>query len=123
MLVLTSHLNTSITLAAHLHPGLGQSDPHGELLPHEDVWVVSLAKASLQLVELARCEPRSVTFLFGVFVLDSEDVLVLALAVLVLNVEPEAVALLRSVLVTVPTVACHGVNVGFGFPDLTALAN
>ena len=42
----------------YLDPGLCEADPHGELLPHEDVWVVSLAETSLQLVQLARTEPE-----------------------------------------------------------------
>ncbi len=43
---------------SYLDPGLGEPDPHGELLPHEDVWVVSLPETSLKLVQLARAEPE-----------------------------------------------------------------
>jgi len=42
----------------YLDAGLGEANPHGELLPHEDVWVVSLSETSLQLVQLARAEPK-----------------------------------------------------------------
>ncbi len=42
----------------YLDPGLGEADPHGELLPHEDVRVVGLPKTSLQLIQLARAEPK-----------------------------------------------------------------
>jgi hypothetical protein len=43
----------------YLDPGLREADPHGELLPHEDVRVVSLAKTTLQLIQLTRAEPAN----------------------------------------------------------------
>lgn len=52
----------------HLHPGLGQPDPHRDLLPHEDVRVVRLGEAPLQLVQLGRRETGSVPLLFAIFV-------------------------------------------------------
>ena len=42
----------------YLDPGLCEAEPHGELLPHEDVRVVSLPETPLQLVQLARTEPE-----------------------------------------------------------------
>ena len=79
---------------------------------------MGLTEASLQLVQLAGSEPSSVTFLLGVLVLDSEEVLVLGLVVLVVNVQPESVALLGPELLTVRT---EGVEVWFRFSNLTAL--
>lgn len=40
-----------------LYPALGESDAHGDLLPHENVGVVRLSEAPLQLVQLRRREP------------------------------------------------------------------
>lgn len=48
----------------HLHSGLRQADPQRQLLPHEDVRVVRLGEAPLQLVELCRGEAGPVPFLF-----------------------------------------------------------
>ena len=82
---------------------------------------MGLTEAPLKLVQLPRGESGSVSFLFGIFVLESEEVLVLGLLVLVINVQPETVGGVLSVLVTVHIVPTERVRVGFGFPDLTAL--
>merc|ERR1712015_400853 len=50
----------------YLDSGLGEANPHGELLPHEDVRVVGLSEAALQLVELAGGEARAVPLLLAV---------------------------------------------------------
>lgn len=47
----------------YLHSGLGQPDTQRQLLAHEDVGVVRLSEASLQLVELRRGEARPVALL------------------------------------------------------------
>lgn len=52
-------------LMTYLHSGLGEPDPHGDLLPHEDVRVVRLGEAALQLVELGGREPRAVPLLLA----------------------------------------------------------
>ena len=52
---------------------------------------MSLTKTSLQFIQLARSEPSSVSFLLGIFVVESEEILVLDLPVLVVNVQPELV--------------------------------
>ena len=41
----------------YLYSGLCEAYPHGELLPHEDVGVVRLSEAPLQLVQLPGSEP------------------------------------------------------------------
>ena len=61
------------------------------------------------------------SLLLRILVVESEEILVLSLTVLVVNVQPETVGGVLSVLVTVHTVPTEGVRVGFGFPDLTAL--
>ena len=96
MLVLTSLPpsllpNKPWLVSAYLDSGLCQAYPHGELLPHEDVRVVSLTKTSLQFIQLAGSEPGSVSFLLGIFVVESEEILVLDLPVLVVDVQPELV--------------------------------
>ena len=55
--------NSATSVPAYLHAGLCEADPHGELLPHEDVRVVGLAEAPLQLVQLAGRKPGSVPLL------------------------------------------------------------
>lgn len=50
--------------ASYLHSGLRQTDPQRQLLPHEDVRVVRLGEAPLQLVELRRGEAGPVPLLF-----------------------------------------------------------
>lgn len=47
----------------YLHSGLSEADPHGDLLAHENVWIVGLAEAPFQLVELRRREPGPVSLL------------------------------------------------------------
>lgn len=47
----------------HLNPRLGESDPHGDLLAHEDVRVVGLREAPLQFVQLGGCEAGAVALL------------------------------------------------------------
>lgn len=48
-----SHVpRTARAAASYLHPGLGQVDLHGQLLPSEHVRVVSLGKDSLQSLQL-----------------------------------------------------------------------
>ena len=43
----------------------GESDAHGDLFAHENVRVVSLGEAALQLVELGGSETGPVPLLFG----------------------------------------------------------
>ena len=52
---------------------------------------MSLAETSLQFIQLAGSEPSSVSFLLGIFVVESEEILVLDLPVLVVEVQPELV--------------------------------
>lgn len=47
----------------YLDSRLCQSDPRGEVFPHEHVRVVRPCEAPLELVELGRREPGPVTFL------------------------------------------------------------
>jgi len=47
----------------HLDAGLGEADPHGDLLAHEDVRVVGLREAALQLVQLGGSEAGAVALL------------------------------------------------------------
>lgn len=54
------HTCTSV----YLNSGLGEADPQRQLLPHEDVRVVGLGEAALQLVELRRGEAGPVPLLF-----------------------------------------------------------
>jgi len=54
---------------AYLHPGLGEADAQRQLLPHEDVRVVRLGEAPLQLVQLRRREARPVPLLLLVLAL------------------------------------------------------
>lgn len=49
--------------ARYLHSGLGEADPHGDLLAHENVRIVGLAETPFQLVQLRRREPGSVSLL------------------------------------------------------------
>ena len=79
---------------------------------------MSLAETSLQFIQLAGSEPSSVSFLLGIFVVESEEILVLNLPVLVVNVQPELVVVQAGVLPV-----SHRVEVAwFGFSYLTALA-
>ena len=45
-----------LRVCSHLDPGLGELEPHGEVLPGEHVRVLSLLKTPLQLMELEGCE-------------------------------------------------------------------
>lgn len=54
---------TIIYVRFYLHSGLGESDPHGDLLAHEYVRIVGLAETPFQLVELRRREPGPVSLL------------------------------------------------------------
>ena len=81
-----------------LYPGLWQVDLERHLLSHEDVWVVSLTETSLQFIQLARREPGSVSLLLRILVVESEEVLVLDLTVLVVDVQPELVVVVARVL-------------------------
>jgi hypothetical protein len=56
------------TAIAHLYPGLCETNPHGDLLPHEDIRVVRLGEAALQLVQLRRREAGSMSLLLRRFV-------------------------------------------------------
>jgi len=47
----------------HLDAGLREADPHGDLLAHEDVRVVGLREAALQLVQLGGSEAGAVPLL------------------------------------------------------------
>lgn len=47
----------------HLNAGLGEANAHCDLLAHEDVRVVCLAEAALQLVQLRRREACAVSLL------------------------------------------------------------
>lgn len=47
----------------YLYSGLGETDSHGDLLAHENVRIVGLAEAPLQLVELRRREPGPMSLL------------------------------------------------------------
>ena len=49
----------------NLYPGRREANPHGDLFPHEDVRVVCLGEASLQLVELCWSEPGAVPLLLA----------------------------------------------------------
>lgn len=48
----------------YLYSWLGETDPHGDLLSHENVRIVGLAEAPFQLVELRRRKPGPVSLLF-----------------------------------------------------------
>ncbi len=73
--------NGSHFFIAYLHPGLSEPDSQRQLLPHEDVWIMRLGEAPLQLVELRRREARAVAFLLPILV----EVLMLLLLLLVLR--------------------------------------
>lgn len=47
----------------HLDAGLGEADAHGDLLAHEDVRIVGLREAALQLVQLGGREAGAVALL------------------------------------------------------------
>ena len=47
---------TTLWTLLYLYSGLGKIKSECELLPSEDVWVLSLLKCSLQLMELEGCE-------------------------------------------------------------------
>ena len=40
------------THTTHLYTGLGEVDPHGQVLPHEDIRIVGLRERLLQLLQL-----------------------------------------------------------------------
>lgn len=44
----------------YLHPGLGQTDPHRDLLPEEHVRIMRLLEQRLQLLQLLRTERRPI---------------------------------------------------------------
>lgn len=48
-----------------LYSGFGEADPHGNFFSHEDIRIVRLGEAPLQLVELSGCEARPVPFLLS----------------------------------------------------------
>lgn len=62
-----SYSNTEYT---YLHASFCQIDAHGEILAHEDVWIVRLGKRGLQLLQLVAgergAEPPLLPFALGV---------------------------------------------------------
>ena len=52
-----------VELFSYLNSGFSQADSHGQLLPHEDVRIMSLGERPLELVQLRRREPRPMPFL------------------------------------------------------------
>lgn len=50
-----------------------KADFHGYLLPEEDVRIVGPIETPFELVQLGRCEPRSVPFLLGRLVIALPD--------------------------------------------------
>lgn len=63
-----SHKQKKNSNATYLNTRLGQPDPHGDLLPHEDVRVVRLREAPFQFVQLSRGKASSMPLLFAIFV-------------------------------------------------------
>jgi hypothetical protein len=54
-------MSCEIGCCSYLDPRLGESYSERELLPHEDVRVVRLAKVALQLTQLSGTEAGAVT--------------------------------------------------------------
>jgi len=57
----------SSVLKPHLHSGLSEVHPAGEVLSHEGVWVVCPLKDALQSLQLAAVERRPVPPLLSLF--------------------------------------------------------
>lgn len=53
---------------AHLHPGLCESNPHGDLLSHEYVRIVGLREAAFQFIQLRGREAGTMSLLLRRFV-------------------------------------------------------
>ena len=48
----------------YLNSRLGETNACGEVLSHENVWVVSPSETPLKLIELSRCETSAMALLF-----------------------------------------------------------
>ncbi|GBM86150.1 hypothetical protein AVEN_48296-1 [Araneus ventricosus] len=66
--IISINCNDKERRMAYLHPRFCEPYTHGQLFPHENVWVMCFGEAPFELLELCGREPRPVPLLFDGFV-------------------------------------------------------